>query len=765
MDYESRRLFSEQQNQLGKLGEKLQQTLDGVGVEPSSSQVDQVVAELSETMSMASEVSTEHQLLRSINYPSLKARHAKISITYQETFEWIFKPKSRTSVDKCSEIKLLDWLKSQTGVFWVSGSPGSGKSTLMKYLCDHTATEEALKEWAKDKQLIIAKFFFWNAGNSLQKSYEGLLRSLLYEILRRCPNLIQSVCASRWQMIERNQMIHDWDILELSQMFEKLVQQESMSLRFCFFIDGLDEFDGDPYEIVQIFNSLSKSSHMKMCLSSRPWDIFEDAYGQDLDRKLYLQDLTRGDIDLYVRNNLEPHRALVDLTPEDKAQYQTVIEEIVDKSKGVFLWVVLVVRSLYDGLTNGDTISGLEDRLRSLPADLEKFFKHIMDQVDKKYQSDMARTFQEALQADEPLTLITHSYLDEPDPDFAIKLSIATIGQSKINSRCSMMRRRINARCKGLMEIGFDPSAAYFSAHRVEFLHRTVRDFLLTREMQIILDRYMENSVNIHRSLCRAYLALAKTMPEEDPLRTLVNNVLEHSHKAELATGVSDRRVLDELERTSISWNRISMANGLNGNIFQDEPLFNLALNKGLHIYVREKLDEQTPAQARNARLLLGRGALPSRGSEETSAAWAFWLLGIAADYHAAEHFDLRLKTLDMLVREGADPNRRHLEGTIVDVFLEWLHSVRKEYKTDLETTYLFNIVATLIDHGATPNLCSFQGRTRMLKSPEIPLEETFDQFPCEIAASLLKKTQPNVRPRGSQQPKVKHKFRFWLRQ
>lgn len=43
---------------------------------------------------------------------------------------------------------LLNWMSSGAGIFHISGKLGSGKSTLMKYLCNHECTKSLLEEWA-----------------------------------------------------------------------------------------------------------------------------------------------------------------------------------------------------------------------------------------------------------------------------------------------------------------------------------------------------------------------------------------------------------------------------------------------------------------------------------------------------------------------------------------------------------------------------------------------------------------------------------------
>lgn len=45
-------------------------------------------------------------------------------------------------------IKIQNWLSSDEGIFHISGKLGSGKSTLMKYLCNNDTTRSLLDTWA-----------------------------------------------------------------------------------------------------------------------------------------------------------------------------------------------------------------------------------------------------------------------------------------------------------------------------------------------------------------------------------------------------------------------------------------------------------------------------------------------------------------------------------------------------------------------------------------------------------------------------------------
>lgn len=105
-----------------------------------------------------------------------------------------------------------------------------------------------------------------------------------------------------------------------------------------------------------------------------------------------------------------------------------------------------------DGLTNADRISDLQRRLKELPTDLEQYFLHILTSLDSFYLHQASQLFRLALEARKPLSVLTFSYLDEDDPDFALKREIKSISGEEEAARCETIDRRLNGRCKGLLE-------------------------------------------------------------------------------------------------------------------------------------------------------------------------------------------------------------------------------------------------------------------------------------------------------------------------
>jgi hypothetical protein len=152
-----------------------------------------------------------------------------------------------------------------------------------------------------------------------------------------------------------------------------LINLNTEDFKFCFFIDGLDEHDGDAGEIAEYFWDLSQlTPKVKFCVSSRPWAEF-----QTISRtcpKLRLQDLTHDDIMLYVGDKLRKNEQMRQLLTESSKNASFLIEEVVNKANGVFLWVTLIVKSIISGLRQGDEIYHLRRRLASLPSDLEALY-------------------------------------------------------------------------------------------------------------------------------------------------------------------------------------------------------------------------------------------------------------------------------------------------------------------------------------------------------------------------------------------------------
>ena len=478
-------------------------------------------ADLSDLTAQESKEKAEQVILDSL-YPEayqVRERYDRISEAHKNTFQWIFKPPSNGS-NASSDFS--GWLSNGNGLFWITGKPGSGKSTLMKFICQEAQTAVRLQKWAGVSKLVTASFYFWITGTCFQKSFRGLLCSLFYEILNEHRYLIPDLFPWRWrvqQTYESNQ--HSWTEREFLDALEILKGRLGQSSKFCFFIDGLDEFEGDHEWIVEFFTELATLPHVKFCISSRPWNVFEDAFNKL--PMLKVQDLTKDDIALYARSMLESHPRWNKLCTIEQVNGPLLISEITSKSCGVFLWVYLVIRSLRDGLRDRDRITDMRRRVNSLPSDLEDFFAQILERLDEFHFKEATQFFRIAIESQETLLLSNYYYLGEPNPDFGLESSEVPLSHEEFTSRCEEAEGRINSRCRGLLEVYTETSQAVNQLNgihveflqKVGFLHRTVRDFLETSSVKVKLVATESDGFNAPVWIVQATLAFLKGIPRK----------------------------------------------------------------------------------------------------------------------------------------------------------------------------------------------------------------------------------------------------------
>jgi hypothetical protein len=469
----------------------------------------QLVLDRLENLSQQAAVTeTSTEVLKSLQFSRMHDRHNIIHDRHAKTFSWIFEANS-------SPFKT--WLEEGSGTFWISGKAGSGKSTLMKYISNSPATATILQRWAGKNQLIIASFYFWVTGTEMQRSQEGLLQSILYEILRQEPDLIPTVIPLRWQQ-DRHFLLDPppWRVEELYEALNVLIQAKPKA-RFCFFIDGLDEYSGDAGQqglFAEQLMKLSGSPSVKLCVASRSWIPFRNVFGRSEQHRLTLETLTRDDMDIYVRDLLQKDERFKALLQNDPRAID-LVHEIRNKARGVFLWVVLVVNSLRSGLTLTDSLGELKRRLDKLPPTLEQFFRRMLDTIDEDYKLYACRILYLAHCAG-PLPLRSFFWVQIEhlqNENYATRGTVKQLSGTKENKETAKLF--LNKWTKDLLEVYSSDedtgSVGDIASFQVGFIHRTVGEFLGTPEVQDILRTQSGTDFDPDRSICRVLLAEAKS--------------------------------------------------------------------------------------------------------------------------------------------------------------------------------------------------------------------------------------------------------------
>lgn len=377
-------------------------------------------------------------------FQAIDFRHSTIKAAHAKTCEWLLE-----------RPEYLGWLdikkiSDHHGLLWVKGKPGSGKSTLVKFVAADVRKTR--------KEAVVISFFFNARGEDLEKSTLGMYRSLVFQLLKALPDL-QGVLDLRPNVL-RNGDSCTWVIEDLQHIFEAAVQRLEQRHLICF-IDALDECKEDQIRDLVVFIeklgqlALEYKIHFNVFLSSRPYPHVSVAKGTQL--VLHKQEGHVQDIVKYINSKLKAGRG---------NQIEAIKEEIQKRASGIFLWVALVVQILNKEFDHG-RIHALRRRLREIPDGLDKLFGDILTR-DGENLSDLILCLQWVLYAKRPLKReeLYYAILSGAEIEaLGVSSSEATTAED--------MERFILSCSKGLAE------TTKLKVQTVQFIHESVRDFLL----------------------------------------------------------------------------------------------------------------------------------------------------------------------------------------------------------------------------------------------------------------------------------------------
>lgn len=696
--------------------------------------ITELVGRLREMTNEGNHVKNQQTILQSLTFSKIKQRKIAISPKHEKTFHWILD--SKTSI-------FAQWLAEGQGLFWVKGKPGSGKSTLMKFLATHHGTETRLQTRSSRRRLVVASHFFWSSGNSMQKSLQGLWQTLLYQVLKECPELIKTVCPSRWATLESPGRQSDaWDDTELLSIMRELARLGSLPLDFCFFIDGLDEYtsgnlsyDGTFDELIEPIRSLAASRHIKICVSSRPWNFFEKALGQG-NQIIRLEDLTKNDIYQYVGDELDKNQQFQTLARNDE-RFDGISSIIVRRAEGVFLWVYLVIQSLKRGLVHDDSYEAFEKRLLQIPDGLERLFTKMLNNIDKVYRNETSRFLRTMIAAHQSLPLLAISFLEKEvaDPGHITGMAVGSLSSQYAHTESFRLKTRINACCQDLLSCTenlkeSDPIARY----QVDFIHRTARDFFLDDKNQHEhLDSHASHSFNPCLALCSIMLAMSKvfSIATESPsersrvstdLFTFVDSLMYYGRQIEetlinTESGASSsmakasdscgveavgalHEILDELDRSvserfsEIGGHWMNLKDPPKGSFreYRQKTFLAGAIQAGLTLYVRTHLERRPDLmRQKRGRPLLDYALRPTMVTPVDISTWSSQGPTVSA--------------VRALLELGSDPNEKvytYDDQTPWQLFLMacYAHSRRDAEDSDVASD-IATAIHLMISHGA----------------------------------------------------------------
>ncbi|KAI1737963.1 hypothetical protein F4680DRAFT_450360 [Xylaria scruposa] len=375
------------------------------------------------------------------------------------TLHWLYRVNANKGEDPKSKaepsITLDAWLARHTGIFWITGRPGSGKSTVMKYLssCNseisnvlYTNAEtlgrsvesvsssqcplppknrgrsiDVEPASSKRTEWCIVKLFVTNRGNEHQNKWQPMLHGLLWQLLTQRPEMIRSVMtlAKKKKGIAHPgghdmtstevQETYEWPVGAIEHALEVCKTQATHRLNVLIILDGLDEmkFDKDIHQCVSFLRRLSdvpatSQNIFKVCISSRSERLFLDLLSGVW--RIEIHNYTKNDIKQHVLSRIREIRRF--RTEPVDPDLRGILRYIVNNSHGVFLWARSVTNLVVTALSDGETLDKANNLLRALPTEMSELYKYTLRRIEPRLRTKAYIMLESVMRARTPLTLL-----------------------------------------------------------------------------------------------------------------------------------------------------------------------------------------------------------------------------------------------------------------------------------------------------------------------------------------------------------------------
>lgn len=520
-------------------------------------------------------------LRESLQFDHMSTRLRNIADALPETCQWL-----ASHPDFCSWLNMS--AENKTSSFlWLKGKPGCGKSTLVKQVLEQLTSGNRFAR-------TFSHFFNARSSHELDKSSLGCYRSILYQVLAAIvpwqpikdieANKAFEVSDPSIKLADRtrrlflqmffakvkfrdirtggelqSQNIGDgiisfdeharfdlqseaWTEIELTNF---LLDFFSLGNRpvIRIFIDALDEgTEDDVRRMVRILSRAtgianSQSHSLRVCFSSRHYPNI--TVSDCLTLFVEQQQGHSADLEKYI---------LSELIGDSSAQMAEMRQLVSDKAGGVFMWVVLVIPMLNKAYDRGKSLLSMKALLHEIPPDLGDVFNQVLFSDMDGFEETVS-LLRWVLYAKRPMKddELYHAV------QFAESKTIIGDFDDTVSNK-HRLRQYINNCSRGLVEYGqagHDASAHTNSVSTLQFIHESVRDYLLSQSYIRTTSTSAAEvlSVCFEASVCHAYLsevclsyflaACKRSIRESEP--TLLNyagkNWWRHAQAGQTALG------------------------------------------------------------------------------------------------------------------------------------------------------------------------------------------------------------------------------------
>jgi WD40 repeat protein len=262
------------------------------------------------------------------------------------------------------------WLQEDDGephVLWISGLLGAGKSVLTAYI-----TNMIRKKWGYD----ACQYHAFDFSDKSRRSASYLLRSFAYQI----------ACGLSTLRIELQRIVDQFGVSFLNinapvlweKIFRGALFNKVIGKTLYWIIDGLDEADPEAVPLLfQCFKSLNPSVRLKILVVSRETTDITMRMAQ-LTQLKTIHHLSAVDTYADIRTYVEDF--INSVIPKGVASRRGIIEKVMMKASGNFLWVTLATKDLEQSWYSE---SNIEYALSGFPGEMAPRYNRMMQKIDE----------------------------------------------------------------------------------------------------------------------------------------------------------------------------------------------------------------------------------------------------------------------------------------------------------------------------------------------------------------------------------------------
>ncbi|KAL4905533.1 hypothetical protein BDW74DRAFT_177901 [Aspergillus multicolor] len=518
--------------------DKIQKSIDALAAAASSHTLQSsTVTKIQELLSKTTDATAKARqaLLNDLFFKDMGQRCTEIGSQHPGSLDWLLRdhgPLADCDDDYNKAIvqernKWIDWLRMPgKGMFQIYGKWGCGKSAVVKYVSGHSQTKTYLTKWAQaggnQKSLAIGRAFMIKDGtNPLQRSRTGLVRTLLHSILTDAPELFLLLFPAEWAASARypNLLSHDEARLEVAFDLLKTSSEVYEGHNIVIFIDGIDEINYPAGSIViNLVRELRKwadgNRSVKICVAFR--ELTVNQRGLELFPCLKLDKVSRGGLARFVRARLAEEIENLNNNDQigDEQMREALAHVMINKSDGIFLWTVLSLPIIIEGLSNSDRLESFCEKADALPEGLEDTFRGLLKSIRDVNQGKAYTFISLVLFPREPCPLSHLLFLEQYVKNIRFADSeLPQLLPHQVEELLREIRHQITGICGGILEIVEDPHNPDSSCNvQVKFAHGSIAEFLDRKPRELtMMAKKLSKSFDPFRALCETFRGYNKS--------------------------------------------------------------------------------------------------------------------------------------------------------------------------------------------------------------------------------------------------------------